>query len=558
MPKYRHSDIATLGHQLTLSPRRLRLAQIRGAERLLELIENDREYPYDFVCFHLTGYRPLKPCPRPLLKGEALIADLVRLIEHLSQSAALPRSALPGPVFTQDELSQRLSVSTKTVSRWRQRGLSGLRILDVDRVSRLVFTETAVRRFVARNRDLVLRGGSFKQLTEVERLRIITRATELVGARRLKLQEVARQVAAETGRAVETIRYTLRRHDEACPEQALFGPGGRPRVPEAYTSIYQAYRRGVSFESLASQFGEPVNTIRRICLEMRAYELKTRRFTYVFHPDFDAPDAEARILGVPEPVVAKPGEAVPAPPDAPAYLKALYGTPLLVREQEYDLFRRYNYCKYRAHVLIEALDPCKATRARLDEIDRHTATAGSYQNRILKANLRLVVHLANRHRRAGVSTFELISDGNMSLLRAVERFDFSRGYKFSTYASWAIMKNFARTIPEERQRYSRYVTGRDEILDASADARPAVLEQPADAASVKTALAHGLAQLDERERAIVAAHYGLGGVGQHTTLEQLGAHFGVTKERVRQIENRALAKLKKILSPSLADHFTGP
>ncbi len=61
MPNYKNADIAELAHQLTLSPRRLRLSQIAGAERLLELVERETAYPYDFVCFHLTGYRPLKP-----------------------------------------------------------------------------------------------------------------------------------------------------------------------------------------------------------------------------------------------------------------------------------------------------------------------------------------------------------------------------------------------------------------------------------------------------------------------------------------------------------------
>ena len=211
--RYKNNDIAQLAHQLTISPRRQRPSQIAGAERLLELVEAEREYPYDFVCFHLTGYRPLRPSTKPALRGGTLIADLVRLIEHLSQSASIPLEALREPVHTQEELSQRLSVSMKTIARWRQRGLSGLRVVGRDRVSRLVFTEKALQRFVARNRELVLRGGAFRQLTDAERRQIIDRATELVSGQRMKLQDVARSVADETGRAIETIRYTLRRHD---------------------------------------------------------------------------------------------------------------------------------------------------------------------------------------------------------------------------------------------------------------------------------------------------------------------------------------------------------
>ena len=93
------------------------------------------------------------------------------------------------------------------------------------------------------------------------------------------------------------------------------------------------------------------------------------------------------------------------------------------------------------------------------------------KNQIIRSNLRLVVSIAKRHVGPSNNFFELVSDGNMSLIRAVEKFDFSRGNKFSTYASWAIMKNFARTIPEENYRRDRFVTGHEEMFEAAADNR---------------------------------------------------------------------------------------
>ncbi len=556
MPRYKNADIAELAHQLTLSPRRLRLSQIAGAERLLELADPEKDYPYDFVCFHLTGYRPLRPSKKPMIHGKSLVGHLVRLIEHLSQSASIARGALSEPLQTQEELSKRLSVSMKTISRWRQRGLSGLRVVDKHRVSRLVFTERALQRFVANNRELVLRGGAFRQLSELEREQIIRRARELVAEHRMKLQEVARALAEETGRAVETIRYTLRRHDRSRPELALFGPGGQPKVPDCYSAIYRAYCKGRDIKQIAQQHGLSLRKVERICGEMRAYELLNRKLTYVYHPQFDAPDAKQRILDATEPVAEQHETNKVAPPtDAPAYLKSLYDVPLLAQDQEQDLFRRYNFCKYRACTLMRQLDPCRASKRQLNTIDRLLERSNEYQQRIIQANLRLVVSIANRHIRRGLNVFELISDGNMSLMRAIERFDFSRGYKLSTYASWAIMKNFARTIPEERHRYTRYVTGRDELLDAAPDrSSAAAAHEPAEAEGLRAALAGGFDQLDPREREILTCHYGLGNGQQPTTLEQLGARFGVTKERIRQIEKRALAKLKNVLSPSLAEH----
>jgi RNA polymerase sigma factor (sigma-70 family) len=143
----------------------------------------------------------------------------------------------------------------------------------------------------------------------------------------------------------------------------------------------------------------------------------------------------------------------------------------------------------------------------------------------------------------------------MSLMRAIERFDFSRGFKLSTYATWAIRKNFARTISEERQRYTRYVTGRDELLDATPNRSEAeTANNSTEADGLRAALCRGLKHLDEREREILTCHFGLDDDSTPITLEQLGDHFGVTKERIRQIEKRALAKLKRVLPPFLAGH----
>ena len=90
---------------------------------------------------------------------------------------------------------------------------------------------------------------------------------------------------------------------------------------------------------------------------------------------------------------------------------------------------------------------------------------------LFKSNLRLVVSIAKRHVASSDDFFALISDGNMSLIRAVEKFDYSRGNKFSTYASWAIMKNYARTIPSEFKHRDRFRTTAEELFFAQQDER---------------------------------------------------------------------------------------
>src|SRR5204863_6413826 len=117
------------------------------------------------------------------------------------------------------------------------------------------------------------------------------------------------------------------------------------------------------------------------------------------------------------------------------------------------------------------VDAAHARTQDLEEIERLQHEANEVKERLISANMRLVTSIAKRHAGQTDNFFELLSDGNMSLIRAVEKFDFGRGFKFSTYASWAIMKNFARTIPDEKHRRERFVTGHDEVFEVAPDTR---------------------------------------------------------------------------------------
>jgi RNA polymerase sigma factor (sigma-70 family) len=151
--------------------------------------------------------------------------------------------------------------------------------------------------------------------------------------------------------------------------------------------------------------------------------------------------------------------------------------------------------------------------------------------------------------------FELVSDGNMSLMRAVEKFDYTKGYKFSTYATWAIVKNFARTIPQQQHRRQRFQPTSPELLELAGKASDPAPEEPRAAAARRT-VTRLLAGLDERERTILVRHYGLEPGGRTHTLQQIGKLLGVTKERVRQIEHRALDKLRQRMGDQPIELFT--
>jgi len=545
MAQYHHKAMAELAHQLQLSPVRLRLKQFEAAEYLIDLLEHKKQYPYDFVCHHLTGYRPKSSQPYKSMAGSTLIEDMVQLIEDLSSATVLPVGALRVTCWTTEELAGKLNVSTKTICRWRRRGLPGRKLRYPDGTVRTAFLDRSVRRFVSRNLEMVRRGAAFRQLSSAEKARIIQRAREVLAEKRMRLHELSQLIAAEMGRAVETVRYTLRRWDRAHPTEALFGTDDQPAIRAELREIHQAVSRGESPESLARRLGVSEESIRSSVREYRARTIKAAQIEFIYNPEFDAPGAEERIAAAAEGRSKSPPRRVSPPRDLPPYLQELYRVPLLEADQEREIFRRYNYLKYKAARLRQKLDVLAAGEEQLDRIEGLLARAERVKNDILRANLRLVVSIARRHVGRSPHFFEVVSDGNLALMRAVEKFDYARGYKFSTYASWAVMRNYARTIPEQLYQSARLVTGVDEMLVSAPDRAEAARESVVEAA--RHLVSKGLALLTDRERDVVVRHYGLGQDGQGMTLDQIGQMFGVTKERVRQIERRALNKIRLTL-----------
>jgi RNA polymerase sigma factor (sigma-70 family) len=302
--------------------------------------------------------------------------------------------------------------------------------------------------------------------------------------------------------------------------------------------------RGSSVADLAERHNRTRSTIYRILAEGRAKRLLARKIEFIYSDEFALPGADDWILSAGDDQQRQRlAGAAKVPRDVPAWLESLYRTPLLSRGQEWDLFRCYNYLKYKAARLRDEIDRSRVQARKLDEVAKLLRKADAIKEEIVRSNLRLVVSIAKRHMGGEVAISELISDGNMSLMRAVEKFDYTRGAKFGTYASWALMKNYARTIPEEQYRRGRFQTGRDELLAVVED-RLEHEDVEAEANSAAATVQRLLGALTARERLIVTRHYGLNEEGRKQTLEQIGKLLGITKERVRQLEHRALGKLR--------------
>jgi len=401
-----------------------------------------------------------------------------------------------------------------------------------------------VERFVTRYADDVDRGTQFSQLSVEERESLIHRARRLAKAGGCPT-EISHRLARKFHRSPETVRYTLKNYDKDHPEAAVFPNALSTITDEHKLEIYRGFRKGIAVDELARRFGRTRASIYRLIAEVRAENLLEKPIDYMYSSVFDEPDAAATILQ-PPPVVERKTGAVKAPPGLPPYLNSLYSVPLLTKEEEVYYFRKMNFLKHQAALLQKKIDVAQPKTKDMDAIERSIDQANEVKNFLIRSNLRLVVSIAKKHMKPNANFFEMVSDGNISLIRAIEKFDFTRGFKFSTYASWAIMKNFARSIPAEYTQLDRFRTGSEEVFDQASDPRSERLNEEFVNKRQHEALMEILSQLEPRERDIIVSRYGLKEGAPPQTLEQVGQKLGVTKERIRQLESRALQKLRKI------------
>ena len=282
------------------------------------------------------------------------------------------------------------------------------------------------------------------------------------------------------------------------------------------------------------------------------------------------------------------------------YLRDVGRHPLLTKDDEVRLAQVVEAGR-EAHTELSALgelSPARRAASFVGSYERETTAVVTFTN----GNLRLVVSIAKQYRAAGMPLLDLVQEGNLGLMHAVEKFDWRRGFKFSTYATWWIRQAIARGITNSGRTIrlpvhagdllNQVVNARDRLeaergrratiaelaadLEVSADRIAVVLRHlvapislsaplrhdshgdfgdlledhgavsPFEAAA--TALLSGdvarmLTGLADREREVIQLRFGLNG-GEPRTLEEVGAHFGLTRERIRQIEARAMEKLR--------------
>ena len=226
------------------------------------------------------------------------------------------------------------------------------------------------------------------------------------------------------------------------------------------------------------------------------------------------------------------------------------GAPKLMSAAEERLmFLRFNYSKFR---LIQIQDKVKKTgltkQLATDAIEWHRRFE-HFREYLTRTNLALVLAMAKRTRLGDVDFAEVVSEGNMALLRAVEKFSIDRGFKFSTYACRAILKAFSRAALKANKHRTRFPVDFDPELEKSdwADRRRDDVEDDC-LDELKAIVDRNLADLTNVEQTVIRQRFNWEQVQDSPlTLEEVGKIIGVTKERVRQIQNKALLKIRHVM-----------
>lgn len=276
-------------------------------------------------------------------------------------------------------------------------------------------------------------------------------------------------------------------------------------------------------------------------LRQRARDLMTREISFIHSREFETL-TESQLRGDIPASIHDPTTAVG--PNGGRNLVSGSNSALLTPEGERYLFRKMNFLKFRANVLRSRLNPSRPRKKDIEAIERCLAEAEQVFAEIIQANLRLAAGLAFELGRSRDEVDELIAEANLILVNAAEKFDYSRGFRFSTYATLSIKRHFFRLLQRNLRRRRREVQTATETFVERVPA-PETDDAAFDPRLATLLIEHFDECLDPREREIIEARFGLTS-SRPDTLASLANQIGLSKERVRQIQLRAIDKLQQL------------
>lgn len=267
---------------------------------------------------------------------------------------------------------------------------------------------------------------------------------------------------------------------------------------------------------------------------------------YIAHEMYEGRFAEAELKKLrPESLETLSATAVSASDASSGLLPKFARSRLLLPEEERYLFLWMNYGLFRAEALRKRLVKLPRNHALWRELAQWKRQAMVARNQIIQANLRLIVALARKLSKSVDQLPELVSEGVMPLIRSVELFDIGLGNRFSTYATWAVRNQMLRCLKKSKGFHHWGACPSEGYLEQVEDYRgPTTASQIETQSLIQREIVSLLDNFTERERIVVTARYGLDGIHEGQSLQEISERVGLSKERVRQIILKVLGQLK--------------
>lgn len=274
--------------------------------------------------------------------------------------------------------------------------------------------------------------------------------------------------------------------------------------------------------------------------DLSRHTLTEEPIPYFDHPDFQCPERCQELL---EPLPVVHGTTKAPSSALPAYVASLYTVPLLGKSEEAELFLRMNFFRLCAERL-RASGSGSLKTAREQAARQFLSLSELVRNRIVRANLRLVVAIAKKFVSSRHGFDELVSEGHLPLIRAAELFNVGLGNRFSTYATWAVRNHLARFVSLQARGGEQIgLEEHDELAQphvAGSEATHHELERQ------RQWMTQLLTRLAPRDQQVMRARYGLNDQGAAQTLSEIAGDLGLSKERVRQLVLHALDELRDL------------
>ena len=545
MPDFKIKQISSLLADIRFSPIRVKLDMIDRAESLLMLVDSDVAYPFEFICAKITGYNPGDDADIVMVKGVDIVADLRLFLLKLSQSVDQPTAMVGQNVYSISELAKQLNVSDKTIRRWKVDKLITRYFIFPDGVKKVGITQKSYDYFASKHPNLIQKASEFSRLKKEEKDEIIDLCRELKKENpSIKRQQAIKEISHRTGRSLETVRYTIQNLETQNPN-ILNLPLTSIVNSKTQDSIADLYQANVRVSEIMQIFGCSRSSVYRAINRQREKNILLEEFTFIDSSDFANEEALQKIVDT---KIEMPNllDIEIMPEDVNVYMRKLNRLNQFNRDQEVRMFRLYNAAK-KLFMLKKTTSCGHVSGELLSELETLLQKIKFTQSVLIQSNLRVVVNVAVKHLGREIPFAELISDGNVALMRAVEGYDFKKGFRFATYAGWAVVRSFAKITTE--QTFPLDDAMHKDMRHIDFKTVPVIEEAGRDLDLVISA------NLDDREQYVIRSHYGLDNETlirrEKKTLKQIGEELSLSKEAVRQIELKALQKLRHCISEDM-------